>query len=192
MINWYKLIYGIVFPAQRLIFPIKAYGRENIIEGAAVVCANHSSVVDVPLIAFTFTTKQPLFFMSKREILEIPIIGAAFKRAGVYPVSRDAADITAVRTSMLHLKNNEKIMIFPEGTRVTEIEASEAKTGAVRIAAKMKCPIIPIYVERKKRAFRRNGVYIGKPFYVQTPKDKNFEPLADLLMEKIYELEPKP
>ncbi len=188
---WYNFYYFLLFPFQKLLYPTRVSGKENIIDGAAILCANHVSLLDAPLVAYSFGHKRHIFFMAKKELLDIPIAGSILKAVGVFPVTRGETDINAVRTSMKHLKSNEKIMIFPEGTRVTESESVEAKTGAVRIASKMKCPIIPIYVKREKKLFTRTYIFIGKPFSVEMPKDKNFEPLANLLLKKIYELEPK-
>ena len=82
-------------------------------------------------------------------------------------------------------------MMFPEGTRVGDNDSVPAKSGAVRIASKMKAPILPIYITPGKKIFRSSKVIIGTPYTIEAPADKNYLPLADELMIKIQALEPK-
>ena len=187
----YAIYYRIVYPFARLIFPCRLFGRENIPEGPLVVCANHTSLADPVLVGVAFGRKRQLFFMAKAELFKIPVFGAALRSAGVFPINRNETDITSIRTAIKHLKNGEQIMMFPEGTRVGDNDSVAAKSGAVRIATKMKAPILPVYISTRKKAFHISTLVIGAPFTLQTPQDKNYLPLADELMEKIQALEPK-
>lgn len=188
---WYRLFYTILFPLQKLIYPCRVSGRENIPEGAAIVCANHTSLIDPVLLGFAFGHKRQLFFMAKAELFDIPVVGALLRMIGVFPVSRGETDIVSIRTTMKHLKNGEKVMMFPEGTRVAAEETVEAKTGAVRIAAKMKVPIVPVFLTGNRKVFHVSKLVIGKLFFIEPPKDKNYEPMVKLLMDNIFTLEPK-
>lgn len=188
----YVVCYLIAYPLARLILPCRFFGRENIPEGPLVVCANHSSLMDAVLLAIAFGSRRQLFFMAKSELLEIPVLGRILKSAGVFAIERGEADINSIRTAMKHLKSGHKIMIFPEGTRFSELESVAAKSGAVRIATKMKAPILPVYVTPGKKLFRSTKVVIGAPYLPQIPQHKDYTPLADELMNKIFTLESKP
>lgn len=188
----YVICYLIAYPIARLILPCRFFGRENIPEGPLVVCANHSSLMDAVLLSIAFGCRRQLFFMAKSELLKIPVLGRILKSAGVFPIERGEADINSIRTAMKHLKSGHRIMIFPEGTRFSELESVAAKSGAVRIATKMKAPILPIYVTPGKKLFRSTKVVIGEPYLPQIPQHKDYTPLADELMHKIFTLESKP
>ena len=187
----YAIYYRILYPLARLILPCHFYGRENIPEGPLVVCANHSSLMDPVLIALAFGRKRQLFFMAKAELFDIPVLGGFLRSIGVFPIKREETDISSIRTAMKHLKNNERVMIFPEGTRVGDDDSVSAKSGAVRIAVKMKTPILPIFLTKGKKLFRFSKVVIGNSYTLQIPQDKDYIPLADELMEKIQALELK-
>lgn len=187
----YAIYYRILYPLARVILPCQFYGRENIPEGPLVVCANHSSLMDPVLIALAFGRKRQLFFMAKAELFDIPVLGGFLRSIGVFPIKREETDISSIRTAMKHLKNNERVMIFPEGTRVGDDNSVSAKSGAVRIAAKMKAPILPIFLTKGKKLFRFSKVVIGNSYTLQIPQDKDYIPLADELMEKIQALELK-
>ena len=187
----YAIYYRIVYPIARLILPCRFYGRENIPDGPLIVCSNHSSLLDPVLVAMAFGRKRQLFFMAKAELFEVPVFGKLLKSAGVFPINREETDISSIRTAIKHIKNNEQIMMFPEGTRVGDNEFVSAKSGAVRIATKMKAPILPIFLTKGKKLFRFSQLVIGMPYTLKTPLDKDYTPLADELLQKIRELEPK-
>lgn len=187
----YKFWYCLIWPFFRLLYPCRYLGTENICEGSAMVCCNHSSLLDPIYVGNAFGRNRQLFFMAKAELFKIPVVGKVFHSVGVFPVERGEADIQSVRTCMTHLKNGERVMIFPEGTRVNTDENISAKTGAVRISSSLGVPIIPIYLTKNKKMFRRAILVIGKPFYLEKPKTKDYTPLSDELMRRIYELEPK-
>ena len=191
MITAYVICYLIAYPIARLILPCRFFGRENIPKGPLVVCANHSSLMDAVLLAIAFRSRRQLFFMAKAELLQIPVLGRILKSAGVFPIERGEVDINSIRTAMKHLKNGHQIMIFPEGTRFSELESVAAKSGAVRIATKMKAPILPIYITSGKKLFRSTKVVIGEPYLPQIPQNKDYTLLADELMNKIFTLESK-
>ena len=187
----YAIYYRIAYPIARLILPCRIFGRENIPEGPLVVCANHSSLLDPILIAIAFGRKRQLFFMAKAELFDIPVFGRILKSIGVFPINREETDISSIRTAIKHLKSNEQVMMFPEGTRVGDNDSVAAKSGAVRIATKMRTPILPIYLTKGKKLFRFSQVIIGNPYTLQIPQNKDYCPLADELMEKIQALGPK-
>lgn len=189
---FYYIFLTIVYPLVRLLCPCRVFGRENIpAEGPLVICANHSSLMDPVMIAVYFGYRHQIFFMAKRELFKVPVLGCILRSVGVFPVQREETDIGAIRTAMRHLKDGERIMLFPEGTRVAENEAVAAKTGAVRIASKLKAPILPVWLTSGNKFFRYTRIVVGKPFTQHPPTDRNFDALADELMESIYLLESK-
>ena len=187
--NAYKFVYYLIWPLFRLLFPCEYIGRENICNGAAMVCCNHSSLLDPIYVGLAFGRKRQLFFMAKSEIFETPVVGKLFHSTVAFPVQRGETDIKSVRTCIRHLKKGEKVMLFPEGTRVSEEEHVAAKTGAVRISTKLDVPIIPIYLSTGKKIFCRAKLVIGKPYYLKKPEGKDFVAGAEELMRRIYELE---
>lgn len=189
MDRYYRLIYAVVWPFFNMLYPVKAVGRENIPEGAALICPNHTSAIDPLFVVFAFQRKHIMRVMSKKEVMSWPLIGWLLKKAGVFGVDRGAADITAVKTALRYLKEGRKLLLFPEGTRVAEGESVEAKTGAAMFSTRAGVPIVPVYITGKKRLFRRNLVVIGQPYQPQVAGRKGtseeYHAIADDLMERI-------
>ena len=186
----YSIYYIIAYPFAKLIYPCRTLGKENISDGPLIVCSNHSDYLDVVELAMAFGFRRRLFFMAKAEFFKIPVIRTIFKWGGVFPIERGEADITAIRTTINHLKNGHIIMMFPEGTRVSESDSIAAKSGAVRIASKLKVQILPIYITKNKKPFHKAKLIVGKPYIPEVPKNKDYTILSDDLMKRIYALEP--
>lgn len=189
--SWYKLLYTIVRPFVGLYYPMKFYGRENIPEGGALVCGNHSSAIDPFFLAFALGKKRPICAMAKESLLKIPVIGYLLKLVGTFAVKRGASDIHAVKYAMERLKEGEYVALFPEGTRVKSREEGEPKTGAAMLACRTGVPVLPVYIPMKKRVLRINKVYIGEPLYFK-PAGKRataeeYEEMTACLMDAIYD-----
>lgn len=159
----YRFIYGIIWPFFSLVHPGRVIGRENIPEGGAMICANHSRNSDPLFIVFGMTRTVSLRIMAKEEMRHWPIAGPLLNKADLMIwVKRGTSDIGAIKSALKTLKEGRKLLIFPEGTRSDEI--AEGKTGAAMMAIRAKVPIVPVYVPPKKLWFRRTPVVIGEPY----------------------------
>ena len=187
----YRFLYGIVFVFFCLFHPVKAIGREHIPEGAAVVAANHSAYAD-PLIAiFAMGRKNPLRIMAKEELFHIPVLGWILQKLGMFGVNRGQNDMAAVKQAIKFLKEGSKLMLFPEGTRVSSEDSVAAKTGAIMFALRTGAPLLPVYIPQKKNWFRPTRVVIGEAYLPQTngkPSAEVYQELADDLLRRIYAL----
>ena len=190
--RFYRLVYTIVWPFFNLVHPVKVIGRENIPEGGAVICPNHTSASDPFFVVFACGRKHIMRAMAKKEVMKIPVAGWLLGKTGVFGVDRGAADISAVKTALRVLKEGYKLLMFPEGTRVGEGENVEAKTGAAMFAVRTGVPILPVYIPAKKPWFRPTTVVIGTPFVpvVESSKgtSEEFHAIAADLMERIRAL----
>ena len=90
------------------------------------------------------------------------------------------------------LKEGDKLLLFPEGTRVRGDEDVEAKVGAALFATRTGVPLLPVYIQRKKRRFRRNTVVIGEPYYPEyegrKPSEEELQTMARDLMGRVKAL----
>ena len=194
MQRWYTFFYRLIYPFFNLVHPCRAIGRENIPEGGALICANHTRASDPFFIVFAFGLKNRVCAMAKAELMRIPVIGFILKKVGVFGIDRGKADVGAIKTAMKRLKSGEKMIMFPEGTRVAEESLDhEAKTGVAMLALRTGVPIVPIYIPGKKVWFGRTPVVIGKPYYPQAPDghkptQEDYHAISDDLMNRILAL----
>ncbi len=183
--GWYRFIVAILTPLVHLVYPHRVVGKERLPEGSVMICANHSSYIDPILLAVGFGGRSYIRFMAKKELASVFFVGMLLRKVGAIPVDRGANDIEAVKNSIRTLKSGERLMLFPEGTRADKHGEVAAKPGAIRIASKVKSPILPVYIPRDKRAFRRFDIIVGEPYMAEVGEDRSFEIAAEELMDKI-------
>ncbi|MBQ8003539.1 MAG: 1-acyl-sn-glycerol-3-phosphate acyltransferase [Oscillospiraceae bacterium] len=164
MMRLYKFFYSLIIPFFRILYRVRITGRENIPEGSAVVCANHTSMTDPFFVAMAFGLREQLVFLGKIEVFRMPVIGAVLRGIQAIPVDRGSTSMSTLREAISRLKEGRKVMIFPEGTRVkANADASGAKTGAAMMACRADAPMLPVYISVKRKLFGRVDVIIGKP-----------------------------
>lgn len=194
--GFYRFCYRIAYFIIRIFYRFDIRGRENIPSGAAMVCANHSSQIDPFFVAFAFGIAYQMHIIAKAELFRIPVLSAILKKIGMISVDRGISDVSTVKKSLGYLKDGEKVVIFPEGTRVFEDDAGSAKIGAVKLAERAGAPIVPVFLPRKKPLFHKIPVVIGEPYIIEKHQKKraaeDYAELIDDLMDRIKRLSPEP
>lgn len=173
-----------------LIFRIKVCGLENVPEGGVLVAVNHRSNWDPIIMGAVYP--QTLRFMAKSELFKTKLSNWFFRAIGAFPVERGKGDVGAVKTAIKILRNNEPLLIFPEGTRTTD-EAGKAKTGAVAIASHAGVSILPVYISGKFRWLSKITVNFGKAIDISEGRSERLtkeqlQEAADKLLLNIREL----
>lgn len=186
-------IQKILGPLVRFLFPITLEGAENLPDDRPVMlCANHSSAWDPILFVAAIWTGYPLRIMAKKQLLRIPILGRILKAIGVFAVDRGNSDILAVKTAIQSLKQGWNLLIFPEGTRVKNPGQAEVKGGAAMMAIRSGVDMVPMFIDTKKRLFRRVRIIIGQPYSpVYTGRKgtaEEYQANADEIMRRAYAL----
>jgi len=125
-----------------------------------VVVSNHESFVDILLISHLPTEMK---WMSKIEILRIPLVGWMMRLVRDIPLTRgdSTSAAAALEASRDRLDSNVSVMIFPEGTRSKTGELREFKSGAFRLAIEAQVPILPLAVYGTRDALRKHDWRLG-------------------------------
>lgn len=190
--HFYSFAYVVLWPILHIVFRLSVQGRERIPEGKAVFCCNHSSYADPLLIMIGAGYRNQLYAMAKSEIASWPLVGWILKISGMIFVHRGQADINAVKAAMKYLRNDQKILIFPEGTRVSEEESASAKGGISMLSVRTGSPIVPVYLDSDKRLFHRTHIVFGEPFVPQTAGRRGtaeeYRQIAEESLRRIYAL----
>ncbi len=189
--RFYKICREIIRPICFFLFPRKVYGAERLKEeGPLIVCANHISLLDPVFLSLSL--KQPVQYIAKKEIFDVPILGTILGALGAFPVDREGRDIKAIRTCMSVLKNGRTLGIFPEGTRVIRGKKSEAKAGVALIAKRSGATLIMAHIKPKGnrvRLFSKTSIYFSDPIqYDKLCHNLNYEEASKKILDCIYSL----
>jgi 1-acyl-sn-glycerol-3-phosphate acyltransferase len=156
--------------AAKMLLGIDWRVEGRIPQGAVLVAMKHESM---------YETIQALLFLDrpvpvmKRELMKIPVWGAATRLYGSIVVDREAG-AKALRTMLGEARaliaEGRPILIFPEGTRVPHGESPELKAGISGLYRLLNLPVIPIACDSgrlmPRRGPRRSGTVtfkVGEP-----------------------------
>jgi cytidylate kinase len=117
-------------------------------DGPLILAANHASSAD-PVLLTVFLTQimgRPVNWLGKRELVEYPLTGWAFRKAGIHPVDREAADLEAFRTAMRILDAGQVLAVFPEGTRSRDGALQPVREGVGMLAVRSGAPVMPVAI----------------------------------------------
>lgn len=142
---------------------IRVRGRENLPDGAAMLCCNHSAFSDPIWVIVGGNFAELPRTMAKKELSKIVPLWYLYRRLGAFSVDRGNRDIASLQTAMHTLRDGKKVLIFPEGTRIRNGKKSEPHNGAVMLAARQNVPVVPIYLTARKRFLRPVDIVFGEP-----------------------------
>ncbi len=161
----YTIVRLLAAACCRLLFRLEVRGAEHVpTVGRAMIVANHSSVLDPPVVAVA--APRPLHFLAKAELFSIPLFGRLIRAVNSRPVRRGGSDPRALREALRILKDGKVLLVFPEGTRGPEGVLREGRAGAGMLALLTGAPVIPAYIQGTGTALPR-GRRLPRPVKVR-------------------------
>lgn len=123
------------------------------IRGGAIIAPNHVSYLDPQLVCASWP--GDLVFFARSRLFERPILGTVLRMLHCHPVEK-GKELATIRAAIGLLKQGEKVVVFPEGTRSTDGELKPLRSGVAFLALQSRCPIIPCYVGGSYTAWPRS------------------------------------
>lgn len=164
----------ILRPFVTLFYKPKVIGIENLPKDKPIILAGNHTCLRDPFIV-GYITNDDLYYIVKKELHE-GIIKPFFKYSGTIPVDRkNKGNENAFKAVLDILKENKKVVIFPEGTiNKTNDIIMPFKYGAVSLAKKSGAYIVPFGIKGRLKIFRRTvSISLGKPYKIT--KDLEYE-----------------
>ena len=120
-----------------------------------VVVSNHESFSDILLLSHL---PWEMKWLSKAEILRIPVLGWCMRLAGDIPIWRGKMESArgAMSQALGVLRGKVSVMIFPEGTRSPTDALLPFKDGAFRLAIEAGVPVLPLVVVGTRNALAKH------------------------------------
>ena len=166
MTTFYKVMYAIFARPVSALFRIRVSGFEKLPAGGYLLCANHTSMLDVLILSAG--TRRQLRYMAKKELFSIPLLKQLITALGAYPVNRGGADVKSIKNTISLLTEGESVCIFPQGTRHAGVDpaTTPVRSGIGMISWHAKATVVPAYIKtegNRVRFFRRTELIIGDP-----------------------------
>lgn len=170
--------------------------------GGAVLAFNHISYVDFILGGYVAVpAKRVVRFMAKEALFRHRVSGPLMR--GMHHISVDrSAGAASYREALRYLAEGELVGVFPEATISRSFELKEFKSGAVRMAAAAKVPIIPVLLWGTQRMMTKDhprdfsrgqtiAITVGAPITTSRAENPNDatqrlrSTMADLLKQTV-------
>ena len=189
----YKFVRFITFWGFKFVYKNEIYGLNHIPKGPGLIAANHTSFLDPPVVSVSFP--EEVHFLARKTLFKNPIFGALIRNLNAHPVSGRTEDVAVFKTIVSLLKENKKVIIFPEGQRTSDGKIKEIKPGISLLLSRTDAAIIPTYVHgtfniwSKKQAFPKlfgkTAVVFGTPIFYDKDSDKDRKVLQKEIAENL-------
>jgi 1-acyl-sn-glycerol-3-phosphate acyltransferase len=161
-VTHWMLIYQAVIVSYIIpIWKIKVEGRKKAVSGTTyVIICNHQSILDILLIN---CLRYRFKWISKIEVMKVPILGWYLRMAGYITVDRGDKESKELMLQEAYgcLKKGIPIMIFPEGTRSPDSEIAFFKRGAFQLAISTNTAILPVLMDGTGGVLPKHGLIFG-------------------------------
>lgn len=199
---WYWAGYTFSKIIGRIFFRYRVLHRERMIEtGPAILAMNHQSYLDPPLAGGA--SKRPIYYLARKTLLDIPLLGPILPKLNVIPVDQDNADRNALKALLRILKRGEGALVFPEGSRTPDGKLQPALPGLGFLIAKTLAPVVPMRIFGAHEALPRGGgrlrfyritVVVGHPMYFTAAEvagggKELYQKLSERVMSEIAKLQ---
>ena len=182
-----KILKAIFKVVAIILYRPRIIGKENIPQStAAIICPNHVHALDSAVIVVM--AKRKVNVLAKEELYINGFVRWVASVFGIYPVKKGKKSLESMKVSLKLLKNNELLMIFPEGTRKGLAKGVKPKNGAIKLAIRAGVPIIPVGVQGDFKLFRKIKLNIGKPInYASHKENVNNKEILDKLTKGLMD-----
>lgn len=156
-------LFAILLPRKKALFPQELWSRGfnkalPLLVNIKVVYRGVESLPDTPVIiackhqsawettVFQGLLKDPALVL-KNELRNIPFFGWYVRKLKMIGVDRKAgtrAMRRMLREARSAIEHNRKIVIFPEGTRVSAEQDAEFRAGVYGLYSHLKLPVVPV------------------------------------------------
>lgn len=127
--------------ALKLFFRVKVFGRENLPESGFIFVSRHRSAWDIIAMALAVGWRRPIRWVA-REDLRLFLV--KLLETYTIPINRERPRLSDSRRIIRALKKGEIIAIFPEGSRLPELQT--LNPGVAWASVKTGTRIVPLNI----------------------------------------------
>ena len=157
---FYILARGVFWVVKRAAKSFALEGLQNIPAGAAVIAANHSSILDI--LCMAQFGREDIIFITRGWPSKVPVMGAYVRAAGNICLEDTAGCDSSLKAAAdAAFKKGLKIIIFPEGTRGPEGVLRRFRSGAFMLALDFKVPLVPVALKGLGGMIPKRGFWVN-------------------------------
>ena len=140
------------------IFRAHYTGRKNVPKkGPVLVVSNHQSFLDPPAIGSGIWRRMN--YLARKQLFKFKPFALLIASVDAIPLDQDGIGFQGIKETIRRLRNNEMVLIFPEGSRSYDGKPVPFMKGYINIAVKTKAVIVPTAIVGAFEAFPRQNKF---------------------------------
>lgn len=150
--------------------------------GKFIIISNHKSYRDPVILMNTFFERR-VNFVATKELFENKFWNFSFKHFGCIKIDKNSVSLSTAKDVKKKIDEGHLVALFPEGKVNRSGKTDEFKAGCVLFAKISECPIVPVYIARRRYWFQRQKVYIGEKISVGKINMQDIGKIIDKIKE---------
>lgn len=167
-------------------------GSENLPRGTGIILtSNHLHWIDIFVIDGSIPAGFKRAWLAKAELVSNPITAWLGKQAHLVPIRRGQIDKEALVAAEEAIRGGRALVIYPEGHRSDTANLQRGRGGAIALALRTGCPIVPMAVwgteTGPKGALQRKPIHVqfGKPYHPRAAPSDSARQATDKGVEEM-------
>ncbi len=167
-------------------------GVENLPVGEGMILAiNHIHWIDIFVINGSIPRSYRRAWLAKVELVSTALTAWLGRQAHLIPIRRGQVDTGAITAAEAALRSGQVLVICPEGHRSGSGRLQAGRGGAIALALRTGCPIVPMALWGTEAglagALRRSPIHVqfGKPYYPRAVETGSTRQAMDSQVEEL-------
>jgi long-chain acyl-CoA synthetase len=187
--------------ASHILFKLRLEGMENLPDAPYILCPNHSSYLDAPILtaALPWRAFHKVFYVGTSEIFGAGLMRKCAQFIHLIPVDPNSNLVPAMRAGAYGLRAGKILVMYPEGERSMEGPPKKFKKGAAILSQHLNIPIVPVAQfgfhlcwprGKNFQGFHPLRIRVGKPIYpdLNEQPEQAYERLTEELRSRVVEM----
>ena len=195
---WYHVCWSFCWLAVKILFRARHRGARHVPrKGPVLVVSNHQSFLDPPAIGVGLWRRMN--YLARKQLFTFKPFALLIASVDAIPLDQDGIGFQGIKETIRRLRNNEMVLIFPEGARSYDGNMVPFRKGYINIAVKTGSVIVPTAIagafqayprQKKYPSIFRKGLTIeyGAPITPDDYRGMKEEELHDLVESRVKEI----
>ncbi|HSD22296.1 MAG TPA: lysophospholipid acyltransferase family protein [Anaeromyxobacter sp.] len=129
-------------------------------DGPLIFASNHESALDI--LALVSRLPRTVRFIAKQELFRIPVFGWYMRMGGHIAVDRGnhTRAVESLRRAGAAVRGGISLIVFPEGTRSTDLRVHPFKKGPFVVAMEAGVPVVPVAISGAGRITPKRAIAV--------------------------------
>lgn len=195
---WYHVCQFTLYVFIKLFFRVKYVNAHNVPKkGATLLVSNHQSFLDPPAIGCGYYRMTN--YLARKTLFKFKPFGKLIDSVDAIPLETNGLGFQGIKETLRRLKNDEAVVIFPEGSRTFDGELAKFTSGYAALAVKSNATIVPLAIAGAFEAYPRTKKFpspfkprvvieYGKPIGPDMYQGMTDKEICNLVEDQIREI----